>query len=76
MDDDYIPGFDDPDDEESGYFDDDGNKLNPDLILKPGLCLLCAFEDNPHQMIECNLTRLDQEDEKGEFKCEAFKPKK
>jgi len=25
----------------NGYFDDDGNQLNPDLIPKPGLCLTC-----------------------------------
>jgi len=73
--DEFIPDFDDPDDEESGYFDDDGNKLNPDLVLKPGLCLLCANEDNPHELIECNLTRLDQAEDVGEFKCEAFRPK-
>ena len=73
--DEFIPGFDDPDDELSGYFDDDGNKLNPDLISKPGLCLLCANDENPHELVECNQTRLDQLDEKKEFRCGAFKPK-
>lgn len=24
------------------FFDDDGNALNPDLIAKPALCVLCA----------------------------------
>jgi hypothetical protein len=41
----FIPGFDDPEDEESGYFDDEGNRLNPDLVTKPGLCLLCVNAD-------------------------------
>jgi hypothetical protein len=72
----FIPGFDDPDDELSGYFYEDGNRLNPDLIPKPGLCLLCALDDNPHEQVLCNLNRLDQAYEKGEFKCGAFKAKK
>jgi hypothetical protein len=71
--DDFIPGFDDPEDEESGYFDDDGNRLNPDLITKPGLCLLCGNDDDPHMLVECNLTRLGQVDENDEFKCGMYK---
>jgi len=73
--DEFIPGFDDPDDEQSGYFDDDGNKLNPDLVHKPGLCLLCKNDDNPHEKVLCTLNRLDQADEEGEFKCGAYQPK-
>jgi hypothetical protein len=73
--DEFIPGFEDPDDEISGYYDDDGNKLNPDLVPKPGLCLLCANDEDPHELVLCNLDRLDQAEEKGEFKCGAFKPK-
>jgi hypothetical protein len=72
--DEFIPGFEDPDDQESGYFDDDGNKLDPDLVHKPGLCLLCANDENPHELVMCNLNRLDQADEKEEFKCYSFKP--
>ena len=73
--DEFIPGFEDPDDELSGYFDDDGNKLNPELITKPGLCLLCANDENPHELVLCNLNRLDQVDEREEFNCHSFKPK-
>jgi hypothetical protein len=73
--DEFIPGFEDPDDEYSGYFDDDGNKLNPDLIAKPGLCLLCANDENPHEKVLCTLNRLDQADEDGEFICGAYQPK-
>jgi hypothetical protein len=57
-----------------GYFDDDGNRLNPDLVPKPALCLLCRHDDDPNQLIECNLNRLDQDGEK-DFKCAAYKPK-
>jgi hypothetical protein len=74
--DEFIPGFEDQDDEISGYYDDDGNKLNPDLVPKPGLCLLCANDDDPHELVLCNLNRLDQAEEKDEFRCGAFKSKK
>ena len=57
-----------------GYFDDNGNKLDPDIIPKPGLCLVCANEDNPHELVLCNLNRLDQVGE-DEFKCGSFEPK-
>ena len=71
--DEFIPGFENPDDTVSGYYDDNGNKLNPDLITKPGLCLLCANDENPQELVMCNLNRLDQADEQDEFRCEAFK---
>ena len=54
-----------------GYYDDDGNELNPDLIPKPGLCITCKKNDDPDEEILCNLTRLDQRDEQ-EFKCFAY----
>ena len=59
-----------------GIFDDDGNPINPDLIPKPGLCLLCELDDvaDPEENILCNLNRFDQRNEK-EFKCESFKSK-
>jgi hypothetical protein len=72
----FIPGFDDPEDELSGYFDDFGNELNPDLVSKPGLCLLCAEDENPHELVLCTLNRLDQADQEQEFECGAFKAKK
>lgn len=59
-----------------GYFDDDGNPLNPDLIPKPGLCLICKMNEatDPEENILCNLNRLDQAGEK-EFNCGAFESK-
>lgn len=53
------------------YFDDDGTELNPDLIPKPNLCLMCKNNDDPSQEILCNLTRLDQRNEET-FNCFAF----
>tara|TARA_R110002072_G_scaffold4384_9_gene30739 strand:+ start:2833 stop:3030 length:198 start_codon:yes stop_codon:yes gene_type:complete len=55
----------------SGYFNDDGTPFNPDLIPKPQLCLGCINDEDENQEILCNLTRLDQKNEK-EFKCYAY----
>ena len=55
----------------NGYFDDDGNELNPDLIPKPNLCLSCKKNEDPNEEILCNLNRLDQSNE-IEFKCFAY----
>jgi hypothetical protein len=57
------------------YFDSDGNELNPNLFPKPSLCLSCSNDDDPNELILCNLTRLDQRCEQ-EFKCCAYKKKK
>ncbi len=57
------------------YFDDDGNELNPDLIAKPDLCVSCAKDGDPKEEMLCNLNRLDQEEDEGEFRCYAYTPK-
>jgi hypothetical protein len=54
-----------------GFYDDDGNKIDPNLIPKPGLCLSCKNDDDPSQEILCTLTRMDQMDEE-EFCCFAY----
>jgi hypothetical protein len=58
------------------YFRDDGTEINPDLIVKPSLCVSCRNDGDPDEemTILCTLTRADQEDE-SEFKCYAFEPK-
>ncbi len=58
----------------NGYFDDDGNKLNPDLIPKPDLCLSCTKNEDPNEEILCNLNRLDQDGD-SEFICFAYEQK-
>lgn len=60
----------------SGLYDDNGNKINHDMIRKPGLCLLCKKDeviDTIENML-CVLNRLDQQGE-DEFRCEAFERK-
>ena len=59
----------------SGIFDDDGNKINPDLIPKPSLCVSCRKDGMPgEEEILCALTRADQQTEE-EFQCYAYEPK-
>ncbi len=57
--------------EEGAFFDDDGNRLNPNLVPKPTLCLSCKKDDDPREEVFCTLTRLDQTEE-DEFKCFAY----
>lgn len=59
-----------------GYFDDDGTEINPDLIPKPSLCLVCK-KNEAHDWEEemlCNLNRMDQRNDE-EFRCFAFEQK-
>ena len=58
-------------DDISGYYNDDGTKINPELIVKPSLCLSCRHEDDPSQEMLCTLNRMGQEDE-DDFKCGAY----
>ena len=57
------------------YYDDDRNEINPELIPKPSLCIICIKDDDPNEQILCNLNRMDQPDEQ-DFKCYAYKPKR
>ena len=61
----------------SGFFDDDGNKLNPNFQPKPSICLSCKSNETEDEFEEvlCNLTRFDQVGEQ-EFKCFAYRQKK
>ena len=63
------------DEYKSGFFRDDGTEINPDLIVKPSLCVSCRKDDDPNEEILCTLTRADQESD-AEFRCEAFEPKR
>lgn len=55
----------------SPYYNDDGTELNPDLIKKPSLCIICKKDSDPDEEILCNLTRLDEMDNE-EFICYSF----
>lgn len=58
-----------------GYFDNDGNEINPDLIPKPDLCITCRRDSlRGKQEVLCILTRADQQADE-EFICEAYEPK-
>ena len=61
-------------DEISEYFDDNGEKLNPNLVAKPDLCTTCRKDDEEEEEILCNLNRLDQAGEE-EFICYAYESK-
>jgi hypothetical protein len=59
----------------SGFFNDDGTEINPDLVPKPGLCLTCR-KDNAggKEEILCILNRNDQKGDKN-FACDAHEPR-
>ncbi len=57
-----------------GFFQDDGTPINPELLPKPSLCILCRKYDNPSEEIFCILNRADQQGT-YEFFCDAFEPK-
>jgi hypothetical protein len=56
----------------SGFYDDNGNRLNPDLVFKPALCLSCRHDNDPKEESLCILNRLDQAEDEGEFQCGAY----
>ena len=56
------------------FFDDDGTKINPDLVRKPSLCISCIHDEDPSQEVLCILNRHDQQGEDN-FQCGAYEPK-
>ncbi len=55
-----------------GFYDDEGNEINPDLIPNPQLCMSCKKKDwGGMEEILCNLNRLDQKDD-DDFICYAY----
>ncbi len=58
-----------------GFFNDDGTPVNPDLVPKPGLCILCQKDEDSSEEISCILTRVDQQGA-SEFICHAFERRK
>ena len=57
-----------------GYFTDDGMPINPNLIPRSSLCVMCEYNDDAKQEKFCELTRLDQQGEKS-FRCDVYKQK-
>ncbi len=57
------------------YYDDNDNKVDPDIIPKPDLCVTCEKDSIPGmQQIVCNITRVGQYGNR-EFICDAYEPK-
>ena len=55
-----------------GFYDDNGNAINPDLFPKPQLCMGCRKNDlGGMEEILCTLNRMDQKDS-DEFICGAY----
>ena len=57
----------------NGFYDDDGNKIDPESLPVPGLCIICKKHqiDDWDENVLCTLNRLDQRNEDN-FKCGAF----
>ena len=62
-------------DEIHGFYTDNGTKINPALVPKPGLCITCKKDDaGGKEELLCILNRIDQKD-KEHFKCDAYESK-
>lgn len=61
------------DNEIDGFYLDDGTKVDPNLVPKPGLCLTCAKDNDPREEMLCTLNRIDQMDD-DDFICGAYEP--
>ena len=57
-----------------GFFNDDGSEINPDLIVKPSLCVSCKKDGDPSEEVLCILNRADQQGE-DEFRCYGYEVK-
>ncbi len=57
----------------NGFYDDDGNTINPNLLSKPQLCLLCKGnkDDDWEENLLCQMNRWDQRNSL-DFKCGAY----
>jgi len=57
----------------NGFYNDDGTKINPDLIPIPGLCIICkSYQcDDWKENLLCMMNRHDQQNN-DDFKCGAF----
>jgi len=59
----------------SGFFRDDGSRIDPELVPKPVLCETCRRDGlDEEEIMLCILTRSDQEDEEN-FECASYESK-
>jgi len=57
------------------FYTDYGEEINPELIKKPGLCLICNKEEDSSEEMVCILTRIDQRNH-DDFICDGFEKNK
>lgn len=55
----------------SGFFRDDGTRIDPERVPKPALCLSCRKDGDPREEILCILNRDDQDGAEN-FICHAY----
>ncbi|MBD3242577.1 MAG: hypothetical protein GF331_18450 [Chitinivibrionales bacterium] len=56
-----------------GLFNDDGTRIDPDLVPIPPRCLTCRKHGKGGEFdVLCTLNRADQADDDGEFKCGEY----
>lgn len=57
----------------NGFYDDDGNKVDPDTVPIPSLCVICKSHhvDDWEENLMCLMNCFDQKDD-PDFKCGAF----
>ena len=57
----------------NGFYDDDGNKIDPNSVPVPGLCIICKQYqlDDSEENLLCLMNRNDQRNEL-DFKCGAY----
>ncbi len=53
------------------YITEDGEEINTDLLITPGLCLICTKYNDPREERNCIMRRLEQCDEPY-FECDIF----
>jgi len=57
----------------NGFYNDDGEKIDPELVPIPGLCVICKshLADDWEENLLCLMNRYDQRND-DDFKCGAF----
>lgn len=58
----------------AGFYDDDGNRIYPTSLPKPGLCLICQMDacTDPEENMLCAMNRWDQRNDEN-FECGVFR---
>jgi hypothetical protein len=57
----------------NGFYDDEGNKIDPDTVPIPSLCVICKSHqaDDWEENLICLMNRFDQKDD-SDFECGEF----